>query len=102
MGNSFFEANLMRNIMPSPMQKMMEVMQQYRQIKQNPNMLASVLQQKGMISEQQVKDIQQMGSNYAQVGEYLMQNGKMPTNIQQYEGQVNQVQSMLNNQKDIS
>lgn len=96
MGNSFFDAGFMRNMMPSPMQRMMEVMQQYQQIKQNPNMLASVLQQKGMISEKQIKDIQQMGSNYAQVGEYLIQNGKMPTNVQQYESQVNQIQNMMN------
>ena len=80
----------------------LNVMRYAQQVKQNPSMLASLLQQRGLIDEQQVKDIQKMGSNYAQVGEYLMQNGKMPTNIQQYEGQVNQVQSMLNNQKDIS
>ena len=84
--NSFF------NMMNSPM---MNVLRSVQQIRQNPNALAAILQQRGVISGQQVSDVQKMGSNYAQIGEYLMQNGKMPTNVQQYEGQVNQVQNML-------
>jgi DNA-binding FrmR family transcriptional regulator len=40
-----------------------------------------------------------MGGNFEQVGQYLMQNGKMPTNVQQYQGQVNQVQNMINDNK---
>ncbi len=48
-----------------------------------------------MISKQQVKDIQQMGNNYEQIGQYLIQNGKMPSNIQPYAGQVNQVQNYM-------
>ena len=63
---------------------MMNILQQVREIKQNPNQLASLLQQKGMINNQQA---------------YLMQNGKMPTNVQQYQGQVNQVQNMMNDNK---
>jgi len=77
---------------------MMNLLQQVRQIKQNPSQLAGILQQRGMINEQQARDIQQMGGNFEQVGQYLMQNGKMPTNVQQYQGQVNQVQDMLNKQ----
>lgn len=73
----------------------LNVMRYANQIKQDPSKLAALLQQRGMINEQQVKDIQQMGSNYAQVGEYLMQNGKMPTDVKQYEGQVSQVQNMM-------
>lgn len=73
----------------------LNVMRYAQQVKQNPSMLASLLQQRGLIDEQQVKDIQKMGSNYAQVGEYLIQNGKMPNNVQQYEHQVNQVQNMM-------
>ncbi len=76
----------------------MNLLQQVRQIKQNPSQLAGILQQRGMINEQQARDIQQMGGNFEQVGQYLMQNGKMPTNVQQYQGQVNQVQDMLNKQ----
>ena len=83
------------NMMNNPM---MNILQQVRQIKQNPNQLAGLLQQRGMINEQQAKDIQQMGGNFEQIGQYLMQNGKMPTNVQQYQGQVNQVQNMMNNQ----
>ena len=83
------------NMMNNPM---MNILQQVRQIKQNPSQLAGILQQRGMINEQQARDIQQMGGNFEQVGQYLMQNGKMPTNDQQYQGQVNQVQDMLNKQ----
>lgn len=85
------------NMMNNPM---MNIIRQVQQIKQNPSQLASLLQQKGMISDQQAKDIQQMGGNFEQVGQYLMQNGKMPTNVQQYQGQVNQVQNMMNNQSN--
>lgn len=84
------------NMMNNPM---MNIIRQVQQIKQNPNQLASLLQQKGMINDQQAKDIQQMGGNFEQVGQYLMQNGKMPTNVQQYQGQVNQVQNMINDNK---
>lgn len=77
---------------------MMNLLQHVRQIKQNPSQLAGILQQRGMINEQQARDIQQMGGNFEQIGQYLMQNGKMPTNVQQYQGQVNQVQDMLNKQ----
>lgn len=83
------------NMMNNPM---MNLLQQVRQIKQNPSQLAGILQQRGMINEQQARDIQQMGGNFEQVGQYLMQNGKMPTNVQQYQGQVNQVQDILNKQ----
>lgn len=80
------------NMMNNPM---MNIIRQVQQIKQNPNQLASLLQQRGMINDQQAKDIQQMGANYEQIGQYLMNNGRMPNNIQQYENQVNQVQDML-------
>ena len=85
------------NMMNNPM---MNILQQVRQIKQNPSQLAGLLQQRGMINEQQAKDIHQMGGNFEQIGQYLMQNGKMPTNVQQYQGQVNQVQNMMNNQNN--
>ena len=81
------------NFMNNPM---MNVMRQVQQIKQNPNQLAGLLQQRGMITPQQAQDIQKMGNNYEQIGHYLMNNGRMPTNVQQYENQVNQVQNMMN------
>lgn len=82
------------NMMNNPM---MNIIRQVQQIKQNPNQLASLLQQRGMINDQQAKDIQQMGTNYEQIGQYLMNNGRMPTNVQQYNGQVQQVQDMMQN-----
>jgi len=92
--NPFFNPMMMARM--NPMQNIMNVMQQVRQIKQNPNQLASLLQQRGMISNEQMSDIQNMGNNYEQIGRYLMNNGKMPTNVQQYQGQVEQVQNMMN------
>lgn len=76
---------------------MINIIQQVMQIKQNPNQLAGLLQQRGMINEQQAQDIQKMGGNFEQIGQYLMQNGKMPTNVQPYQEQVNQVQNMMQN-----
>ena len=78
-----------------PMNPMMQVIQQVRMIKQNPNQLATLLQQRGMISPQQAQDIQQMGGNYQQIGQYLMNQGRMPTNVQQYQGQVEEIQNAM-------
>lgn len=93
--NSFLQSTIMKKIMPPQMQNMMSFVQQVRQVQQNPLMLSSILQQRGMITDQQAKEIQKMGSNYEQIGRYLIQNGKMPNNYNQYENQVNQVQNMM-------
>ena len=77
------------------------VMRQVQQIKQNPNQLAAMLQQRGMINDQQAHDIQGMGTDYAQIGQYLMNNGMMPTNVQQYKGQVEQVQQMMQSNNNL-
>ena len=79
-----------------PMNPMMQVLSQVRQIKQNPNQLASLLQQRGMISPQQAQEIQRMGGHYEQIGHYLMNQGRMPNDISQYKDQVQQVQNMMN------
>ena len=81
------------NFMNNPM---MQVLQQYRQIKQNPQQLASLLKQRGMITENQYADVSKMGGDYEQIGHYLMNQGRMPTNIQPYGNQVSQIQNMLN------
>ena len=74
---------------------MMQFISQVRQIKQNPNQLANILQQRGMISPQQAQDIQRMGGNYEQIGHYLMNQGRMPQNVEQYQNQVDQIQNMM-------
>lgn len=81
--------------MPAPVQNMMNIIQQANKIKQNPEMLATLLQQRGIINEQQVKEIQGMGNNYEKVGQFLMQNGKMPQNVSPYAGQVNQLEQLM-------
>lgn len=78
-----------------PMNPMMQFIQQVYQIRQNPNQLANILQQRGMISPQQAQDIQKMGGNYEQIGRYLMNQGRMPSNVQQYQNQVEEIQNMM-------
>lgn len=87
--NPFF--NVMQAM--NPMSNMLSMIQRVRQ---NPNQLGPLLQQRGIITPQQAKDIEQMGSNYAQIGQYLMQNGRMPGNVQQqYQSQVDQIQNII-------
>lgn len=74
---------------------MMQFISQVRQIKQNPNQLASLLQQRGMISPEQAQDIQKMGGNYEQIGRYLMNQGRMPNNVEQYQNQIDQIKNMM-------
>lgn len=94
--NSFFNVPGIQNMMPPPMRNMMNVMRQVQQIKQNPNQLATLLKQRGMIDEQQATEIQKMGNDYEQIGHYLMNAGRMPKNVQQYEDKVNEVQNLMN------
>lgn len=93
--NSFFQSAMMQRMMPPQIQNMMALVQQARQIQSDPTQLPKFLQQRGMISEQQAKAIKDMGNNYEQIGQYLIQNGKMPGNIQSYENQVSQIQNMM-------
>lgn len=81
-----------------PMNPMFQMMQQIMQIKRNPNQLANLLRQKGMIDDNQFAEVSKMGGNYEQIGQYLMQNGRLPSNIQPYEQQVNQMQNAMNQQ----
>lgn len=73
---------------------MMNFIQQVQQIRQNPSQLASILQQRGMISPQQAQEIQKMGNHYGEIGQYLMNNGTMPTNIPQ--NAIDQAQNIVN------
>lgn len=93
--NSFFQSAMMQRMLPPQIQNMMSLVQQARQIQQNPSMLSQLLQQRGMISEQQALYIKNMGTNYEQIGQYLIQNGKIPNNIKSYENQVNQIQNLM-------
>lgn len=74
---------------------MMNIVRQVQEIKQNPNQLANVLKQRGLISEDQFAEVSKMGNNYEQIGQYLMKNGRMPGNLNQYMGQVNQIKKFL-------
>lgn len=95
--NSFLRSTpgLLRNALPPQVQNLMGLIQQVNTIKQNPSQLAELLQNQGMITSQQAQEIRGMGNNYEQIGQYLIQNGKMPSNIQSYENQVSQVQNLI-------
>ena len=95
--NSFFQSALMQRMMPPPMQNMMSFIQKVREVQNNPSMLPQLLQQQGLVNEQQAKEIQKMGNNYEEIGHYLMNNGRMPADIKPYENQVNEVQNMIQN-----
>lgn len=98
--NPFFNPMAMPGVAKAnPMQNIMNVMQQVRQIKQNPSQLASLLQQRGMVNESQAKEIEKMGNNYEQIGHYLMNNGKLPNNVQPFQGQIEQVQNLMNQEQ---
>ena len=73
---------------------MMNFIQQVQQIRQNPNQLASLLQQRGLVNPHQAQEIQKMGSHYGQIGQYLMNQGTMPTDIPQ--NAINQAQNIAN------
>jgi hypothetical protein len=77
------------------MNPMFSVLQQVQQIKQNPSQLANLLKQRGMIDDKQFAEINKMGNDYEKIGHFLMQNGKMPTNVQQYQSQVEQIQNLM-------
>lgn len=89
--NPFFRA--MRQ---NPINNIMNLMNQVQQIKQNPNQLASLLQQRGIITPTQAQDIQKMGNHYEQVGQYLMNTGTMPNEIPQ--NVIDQAQTMVKKQ----
>lgn len=82
--NGFFNMNPMFN-----------VLRQVQQIKQNPNQLANLLKQRGLIDDNQFAEVSKMGNNYEQIGRFLMQNGKMPTNVQPYQSQVEKIQNLM-------
>ena len=42
----------------------MQVMNQFQQIRQNPNQLGALLKSRGLINDQQVRDISQMGTDF--------------------------------------
>jgi hypothetical protein len=72
----------------------MQVMNQFQQIRQNPNQLGALLKSRGLINDQQVRDISQMGTDYTKVGQYLMNNRIMPQPDQQA---INQAQQVMQN-----
>lgn len=76
---------------------MMQVISQYKQIKQNPQQLATLLKQRGMITQDQFTEVSKMGGNYEEIGQYLMNQGCMPNNVKSYQGQVEQIQNMIQN-----
>ena len=49
-----------------------------------------------MITDDQFAEVSKMGGNYQEIGQYLINQGRMPSNVQQYKSEVNQVQNAMN------
>lgn len=64
---------MMNPLMGGQMGNVMRVMQQYNQLRQNPNGIADFLKQQGKVTDEQYS--QMRGMNPMQIGQYLMQNG---------------------------
>ena len=64
---------MMNPLMGGQMGNVMRVMQQYNQLRQNPNGIADFLKQQGKVTDEQYS--QMRGMNPMQIGQDLMQNG---------------------------
>lgn len=67
---------------PNGQPNVFNIMQQFRQVQQNPAQIGQLLYNTGRINQQQLQDIQKM-SNPRQIGEYLM--GQNPQFKQMYD-----------------
>lgn len=56
---------------PNGQPNMFNIMQQFRQVQQNPSQIGQLLYNSGRINQQQLQDIQKM-SNPREIGEYLL------------------------------
>lgn len=75
---------------PSPMQNIMKLRSQAKQLRQNPQGVADFLKQSGQITDEQYQAIKGMNGNFSQIGQYLMNSA--PQNMY---GQIqNGVQTM--------
>ena len=83
--------------MNQPFSNVMNMIQQIKQMQQNPNQLASLLLNNNKITKEQYEEIKDL--NPQQIGEYLMNAGSLPQQqLQQAYGMVPQVQQMMKNQ----
>ena len=67
---------------PNGQPNVFNIIQQFRQVQQNPSQIGQLLYNTGRINQQQLQDIQKM-SNPRQIGEYLM--GQNPQFKQMYD-----------------
>lgn len=88
---------MMGGMSGNPAMNMVNMVQQIRNMQQNPNQLADLLMNSGKINQQQYEQIKQFNGNPQKIGEYLMQTGTMPQQqVQQaYQNIVPQIQNEL-------
>ena len=91
--------NMMGGMGANPMANIMNTIQQIQKIRQNPNQLGDLLLQNGKITQQQYEEISRMNGNPQQIGQYLMQSGTMTQQQVQeaYQNAVPQIQNAINN-----
>lgn len=72
MGNPLFGNMKMPQANRNPLQNISQLRNQVRQLRQNPQGVADLLKQSGQISDAQYNDIKNMGGNFSQIGQYLL------------------------------
>ena len=78
------------------MGQIMQVVNAYQQLRQNPAQIGQFLLDRGKITQDQCNQINQFGGNFGQVGSYLMNQNVMSQNdVSQLSQAVPQVQSVL-------
>ncbi len=91
MGNPLFQGMPMPK---NPMQNIMQLRNQMKQLRSNPQGVADFLKQSGRISDEQYQQIKGMNGNFSQIGQYLVSNA--PQNMYgQIENGVNAVKQQM-------
>ena len=76
----------------------LNVVNQVKQIRQNPSAIGQFLYDNGRIDQNQAKEIDKMGGNFEEIGQYLMKQGYIPPQdkLQSSQPYFNQIQQQLN------
>ena len=79
------------------MGQMMQVINTYQQLRQNPSQIGQFLLDRGKITQDQCNQINQFGGNAGQIGNYLMNQNVMDQNTaSQLYQTVPQIQQAMN------
>lgn len=91
--------NPMRGMMngKGPINNFMQFMNDYKRLKQNPSELGQYLLEKGKINNNQLQEINKMNGDPGKIGSYLMQSGSIPQNqVSNLQNAAPQMQQYMN------